>query len=249
MFSRVWLTNLVLAVITVFCGIKAFEVWTKWDQTPQEIKTTARKQKSRPGKSLSKTKRDMSPESTYKLIVDKDLFRTERNEFIPEEPKSESEVKPLDKREAKKTEAFLKKTTLYGVVIVDQFRTALISYPGLKKTHGASTWVRVGDEIGELKLKEIKEGKIILSQGAGDYEVLLYDKDKPKKKRAVVSRGKSGPTVVGAAAKNRGKPAVVSSGSKKKNVSGVKKTKQETSPGVQFKFIDTPFGQKRVRVK
>ena len=248
MLSRVWLTNLVLAVITIFCGIKAFEVWTKWDQAPQEIETTARKQKSRPGKSLSKTKGNMPPESTYKHVVDKDLFRAERDEFIPEEPKSETEVKPVDKREAKKIEAFLKKTTLYGVVIVDQFRAALISYPGLKAGQGSSKWVRVGDEIGELKLKEIKEEKITLSQGPGDYEILLYDKDQPKK-RAVVSKSKSGPTVVVSSSKAKGKPAVVSPRSKKTNVPGVEKAKQEKPPEVKYKFIDTPFGKKRVRVK
>lgn len=248
MLSRVWLINLVLAVITVFCGIKAFEVWTKWDQTPQEIKATARKQTSKPGKSLSKTRGDMPPESTYKLVVDKDLFRAERDEFIPEEPTSETEVKPVDKREAKKTEAFLKKTTLYGVVIVDQFRAALVSYPELETDKGSSKWVQVGYEIGELKLKEIKEEKIILSQGAMDYEILLYDKDKPRKS-AAASKSRSGPTVVGVTSEAKGKPAVVSTHSSIKSVPGDKKAKMQEPSKEQYKIIDTPFGKKRVRVK
>ncbi|MEA2039930.1 MAG: hypothetical protein U9N82_08885 [Thermodesulfobacteriota bacterium] len=247
MFSRVWLINLVLGVLTVFCGIKAFEVWTKWDQTPQEIKTTARKQKSKPGRRLSKTKRNIPPESTYKLVVDQDLFRTERAEFIPEEPKPKAKVKPADKRAAKKTEAFLKKTTLHGVVIVDQFRAALISNPELKTGQGSSKWVRVGDEIGELKLKEIKEEKIILSQGGRDYEILLYDKDKPKK-RAVASKRKSGPTVVGATSKAKRKPAAVSPRSSRKNVPSVKKAKKQTPSEAKYKIIDTPFGKRRVKV-
>ena len=248
MFSRVWLINLVLGVLTVFCGMKAFEVWTKWDQTPQEIKTTARKQKSKPGKRLSKTKRNIPPESTYKLVVDKDLFRTERAEFIPEEPKSETKVKPVDKRKAKKTEAFLKKTILHGVVIVDQFRAALISNPELKTDQGSSKWVRVGYEIGELKLKQIEEEKIILSQGGRDYEILLYDKDKPKK-RAVASKRKSGPTVVGVTSKAKGKPAAASLRSSRKNVPSDKKAKDQKPSKARYRTIDTPFGKKRVRVK
>ena len=104
-FSKIWLINIVLAVFVVFFGMMSFDVWSKGDETIPEIQTGKSPEKPLPGKGIME--RTMPPESTYGIVADKNLFSSNRSEFIPEKQKKEGPLKISEKM-----------IFLYGVVVM-----------------------------------------------------------------------------------------------------------------------------------
>ena len=205
MSSKIWLINLVMAVFVVFFGIKAYEVWSKGDQGPLE---TGSIQKPLPWPEKRISKRSMPPESDYEIIVTYNLFSHVRSEG-----KSEEEKKPLvNETKPKAAGRFLKllewthkRTNLYGVIIVDDQRQALIGEVPANRGKSAGEKevkrAKVGDTVGRFKVKEIKNTSVILTAGGYEWPVALFDKDKPKKRASV--KKETGPIVVGAGSKPR----------------------------------------------
>ena len=126
-----------------------------------------------------------------------------------------------DPLKEKKVEASLKSIIVYGVVVSDDYQGALVT--DVKKTpapvkgttlrRGSRTraravkspptqgrgakgvkWVQIGDELGDFEVAGIMKDRIILKSGSKSYDLLVYDKDKPKIRKAVVARAK--PTVI-----------------------------------------------------
>jgi hypothetical protein len=226
-FSKIWLINISLAVLVIFFGIKSLEVWSKGDETIAEIQTGKNSTNPLPRKMI--TKRTMPPESAYGIVVDKNLFFPDRAEFIPDE--SEPETK------APQAKVSGKKILLYGVVLMDDYKKALISNPVPEEGERRAKWVKTGDQIGDFSVTGIKKDSIILAEGAKKYEIFLYDKDKPK--RRTTAAGKSRPTVVTT------KPAAKSK--KRPPMPGI--SKGEKSSDGEYKIVNTPFGKIRRKVK
>jgi len=65
-----------------------------------------------------------------------------------------------------------KKVTLYGVVIIGDFKKAIVrvssSLMGIKGKNKNTFTVKVGDKLGDILVKDIKRESIILSQGGQD---------------------------------------------------------------------------------
>jgi len=137
-----------------------------------------------------------------------------------------------DPLKEKKVEASLKSIIVYGVVVSDDYQGALVT--DVKKTpapvkgttlrRGSRTraravkspptqgrgakgvkWVQIGDELGDFEVAGIIKDRIILKSGSKSYDLLVYDKDKPKIRKAVVARAK--PSVISTSSS---KPAAVS---------------------------------------
>jgi len=222
MFSKIWLINLILILCAAFVGIKAYGIWSGDMRPPLQIRP-GETRKEPPKKKAVKgiPEKKLPPEAAYNVVVGKNLFAPQRTEIKPEETKPKPKVKAPqapkeDPLKEKKLEAFLKSIIVYGVVVSDDYKGALVT--DVKKTpvpaKGKSTrrtrrpkrpptqgreakgvkWVQIGDELGDFEVAGIRKDRIILKSGSKSYDLLVYDKDKPKIRKAVVARAK--PTII-----------------------------------------------------
>ncbi len=223
MFSKIWLINFFLAVFAISFGLKAYGVWSEEKKSSSEVRPIE-KPSSRSEKRI--VKRRMPPESDYSVVVEKTLFSPERvsADLQKEDPEAEA-IKDL--------KVSGKRFFLYGVIIMDDYKAALITNPEIKPGKRKQKWVMVGDTVGGFSVAGIKKDRIILAQGAREYEILLYDKDKPK---------------VRAPARKKAKPTVVSTAPKKSALQP-KVSKKKKLPEGEYKIVSTPFGETRRKVK
>lgn len=231
-FSKIWLINISLAVFVVFFGIMSFGVWSKGDETIPEIRTGKSPEKPPPGGMIME--RAMTPESTYGIVADKNLFSSNRSESIP------VELKPGPPKISEKM------IFLYGVVLTGDRKQALVSNPESGPVAGKQPakdkWVKVGDTMGNFSVAEIRKDRIILTEGASKHEILLYDKNKPARQITVAEKS-AAPTVVatGPAAADATKPGT------EPPKSGIAEGKS-ASVG-EYRIINTPFGPTKRRIQ
>ncbi len=219
MFSKIWIFNIVLAACAIFFGIKAHDIWTVNDKTVPK-KRAVQRSKPQPVKRIAKQR--TVPESAYKVIADRNLFSPDRIELIPEEPEKEKEPEP----EVKRLRVSGKTITLYGVVITDDYTSALINNPVQGEDEGRYKWIKQGDNIGDLSVTAIRKESILLAESGKKYEILLYDKKKPGRSNI---------------AKKETRPTIVISGSEKKQP--VSKNVSSKKEDDEFEIVNTPFGK------
>lgn len=230
MLQKTWIINISLLVLVIFFGIKTFGVWFGEEKNPLET-ATVKKRKSSPGKRIVKKRKP--PESAYRDVVAKDLFSEDREEYIPEEPESDAKAEQL--------KIPGKKIILYGIVLIDDYQSALISNPVKKSGEPKDRWVKIGDTVGDLKVADIQKESITLAQGDDTYNVLLYDKDNPKKRTFVKKSPKR-------AISRKRPPRPKKTVSKKKlKPPGISKKTKPAAKG--YEMVDTPFGKVKRRKK
>lgn len=165
MTSRIWLINLALAAAVFFFGIKTYRVWFEPEKPMTKPKSAQRS--SQPEiRLLPKT---VPPQTFYQIVAEKTIFSPDRKE---QEKKAETA--------ASKAPA---KFNLFGIMISDMYKTALIgdaAKPGTK-----SRWVKEGDPLDDLKVYAIQNDRIILGNADNRQEVLLYDTAKVVRREQV----------------------------------------------------------------
>lgn len=266
-FSKTWFINVILVGCVAFFGAKSIGVWVAGNGT-QTAQAVAEKTKKWQIKKV--IREQMPPETTYGAVTDRDLFSQDRVEFVEEvqeAEEAEAEAVPVPVKEDIRISG--RKIVLYGVIMLDDYRTALISDPKPKSSQRPSTWVKEGDIIGESKegvvVSSIQKESIILRDGEKMYEVLLYDKDKPRGK--VTEQKQTQPTIVTTESTVvTKKPTATKTqqttvarppapGAKSENNSAI-----STPPGFttnrggspqdgEYKTVNTPFGKVKVREK
>lgn len=177
MLSKIWLINFILLPIVMFFGFKTCNVW--FDKSGNEFKPKKIEISKRSNIKMKVHK--VPPESFYGVIAEKDLFTQARTEFVPEEMGMSLEDIPL--------KIAGKKIVLYGVVLADDYKKALISNPARKSTPDwkRNIWVQIGDTIDKLKVIDIQENCIYLTESEKLFNIPLYNKNNPKR-RANVSK-------------------------------------------------------------
>ena len=225
MFSKIGIINILLAFLVTFFVVKTYGVWKTGENITSENQVI---EKARPHSEKRVAKRRLLPESYYKAVAEQSLFSPDRAEFIPEVLESEQEVAP-EKIPGRKI-------ILYGVVMMKDYTTALVSNPESKAGDQPELWVRSGDHLGIFKVASIQKESIILTEGTKQYKILLYDQSGPKQRSTVVKTSK---------------PMVVTTPSKpkKKGSQKPKKPKPEELSNDQYKIISTPFGKIKRRKK
>jgi len=234
MISRVWIINSILALALVVCCVKIYDVWNSPAEILPEKKAIDIAEKSKPLKKISH--RRISSESEYQEVVDNNLFSSERR------------TKEIENQEVEDEETGVKISgetiTLFGVILLDDVKKALINDPESKRGEKKSRWIEEGNKVGNLKVKKILHDYVVFTDGSTKYKVLLYDPEKVKK----AGRGSKRKKSVSA------EPKVISAGE-------VKKAKKQTSPGTskkakskkkdkvtisedgQYEIIETPLGK------
>jgi len=114
-------------------------------------------------------------------------------------------------------------------------------------------WVKEGEIIGDsaegVVVSSIQKESITLRDGGKMYEVLLYDKEKPREKVAAQKQTK--PTIVTTkqTAVARSPAPGMKPGSKNVAPSKVTAKKSSLSEDGEYEIIDTPFGKIKRRKK
>jgi len=240
-FSRTWFINVILAVCVAFFGAKSIGVWLERSGDGAQTIQAAPRAKTWDIKKVTWGK--MPPETAYGVVTDRNLFSQDRTEFV-EEKKEAADVVEEDIKIAGR------KIVLYGVVMTDDYRAALISDPQPKPPKRPSLWVKEGESIGDsnVVVSSIQKESITLQDGGKTYEVLLYDKDKTRKN---VAAQKHPPlTVITTKRTAVARQPIPAGKSGSKNVAPQNVTKKDNLPeDGTYETIDTPFGKIKRRKK
>jgi hypothetical protein len=186
MFPKVWFINLIMAGLIVLFGARTYGVWSQADGAAGEF-VEIQKPARQTGGTIAK--RGPIPESVYETVARNNIFSPERVEAKSEKSEPGPEVKKLT--------ASAKTIALYGVILLGDYKTALVGKLDPKAGEKQTQWVKVGDAVAGFSVIEINQESIIVSEGADQYEVFLYDKDRPKKATGM-SKKEIKPTIVSA---------------------------------------------------
>jgi len=222
MFSKTAIFNIFLTAIVMFSAFKARSIWTDTESEPTFVENRT---KALSAPKIKIFQQNLSPASAYRVIVDRNLFSEDRKEFVPE--KIEIEKKPV---EEKPLVVSGRKITLYGVMLMKNYQSALISNPIKGLDEPRDRWVRMGEQLGELSVLKITKDSILLKDNKQTYTVLLYDKK--KKKRIGSAKPANQPTTV-----------VITQPEKKQNKPVTAKHQQADSKGDEYETVHTPFGK------
>ena len=194
------------------------------------------------------------------MVTDKDLFVPDRMELAEAEntvstaePEPEPEPEPLNES----LRIAGRKIILYGIVIAEDYKTALISNPKSKNPGRPSMWVEEGDAIGDdgqVLVSSIQKEGISLRKAEKVYQIPLYEMDKPRGR--VAAPKQASPTVVAtespltsestmAVPKFTSKP--IASQKSPKGDEGDEGDEGSKSKKGELKTLDTPFGKVKVR--
>lgn len=205
-----------MALCVALFGLKAYEVWSE-GESPVLKTGNAESRQVQTGKKPVQgiTERKVPPESNYEVVMGKNLFSPKRIETKPETGKQDVKGEGGESPTQKEMEVVLKGIMLFGVVIADDYTAALVTDIGDMPTANKRgrrpkrmvatnkmKWVKVGDTLGDFKVAEITNDRVLLKAGSDKYDLLLYDKDKPKIR--VPIKPSSKPVVVSAAGKKPG---------------------------------------------
>lgn len=204
-----------LMALVVFLGIKAYDAWSDGERRLPEASETKKKHPE-PAKETVVVSMASADISAYQGIVNNNLFSVSRapdditTEEKPPEPDSTPEPDP---RLLKILEATLRQISIYGIMIDGEEKKALLEgplaavsddnlgskLPRLMKNQrslpGRETkWVKVGEPVNRFKVKEITPVGMTLSAEGLEFDVILYDETKPKKREP--EKTVAGPVVI-----------------------------------------------------
>jgi len=237
MIPKIWLINLALAVLVVFSGIKAADVWFDDDGSVLNSKVSERPAERAPEKKISREA--VPPETAFEVVLEKNIFSPNRKEYLPP-PEGSAENKP----EVAELRIPGKKVVLYGVVLMEGYRKALVTNLEKKGKERDVLWIREGEAYGDFKVSRIEKDKVFLEGNGQEYEIALYGDDKPQRQAVSVSEGK--PTVIAPAEDKKEEVAVVPAGGGKPGGSPSVSSPASDGQGgedAEYEIINTPFGK------
>lgn len=215
--------NIALALLFVFFATKTYGIWNRSEDIISK-NPVVEKVNPRPAKRV--VNRELPPVSYYDAVIKWCLFSPDRAEFIPEVPESAPEAPP-EKMPGRKI-------VLFGVVMMKDEAMALVSNPEMKSGDQPELWVRSGDNLGIFKVTSIYKESILLTDGAKEYRIPLYDPSSPRRHST---------------AARTAEPLVMTTPSEppKKDLPKPEKPKQEQLSDDQYEIVSTPFGETRRR--
>jgi hypothetical protein len=172
MSSRYGILCILLFFIVLILGYENYEIWSSPSaMTPK--RDTGKKGETKPDPPTPATAlKEAAPREAFNAIAEKNVFNPERKEFSTME--AAAMAKPVTRPQS----------TLYGVVIAEDYQTASVVNPGriLHKGERETKTLKIGDMVGEYKLTKIMQDRIVMEAGEDSFEVLLYDPRTPKKR-------------------------------------------------------------------
>jgi len=232
--------NGVLAIALVICGMN---IWGAWHANTQVIPEKGSAVNNKEVVSIAKiSDNKLFDAAAYPEVVDKNLFSPDRASAPLESETADPEIK-ADVRISGE------KVVLYGVILIDDYKKALINNPGDRKAGSKIQWVSEGDQLGNLQVEKIQEDEILLVDGSDSYRVLLYDPEKAARtsvKRAAKPAEAAQPQVIVAGRKpTAAKQKTGKQKTDKQRIDKQNRQAEKISPASdnEYEIIDTPFGQ------
>jgi hypothetical protein len=180
-----WLIMLLLAALTVVFTVQAARTWLRPFQGYAVAETDEEAGKTRLPPLVKKRQ---PPMSAYDVIATRNLFDQNRTEG-----EIGAQVGNLKNAE---TSRYAKRIGLFGVIIDDGEKMALVSKDMGRRGRDDYLWVRVGDQIDRLKVVGIERDRIYLQENGSRYEVLLSDQRNPNTGKRAKEEKRRGPTVI-----------------------------------------------------
>jgi hypothetical protein len=188
-----WLIMLLLAVLTVLFTAQAARIWLQPLQAQGAVENEGEADKVLLPPVLKKRQ---PPKSAYDVIAARNLFDRTRTE-------GETGIQVGNLKGAE-TSRYAKRIGLFGVIINDGEKTALVNKDMGRRGGDDFLWVRVGDQIERLKVVGIERDRIYLQENGSRYEILLSDQRHANKRTR--DEKDSGPTVISTAVKPKKVP-------------------------------------------
>jgi hypothetical protein len=160
---KIWLINGILAVVAAFFGIRAFDVWGDGGKSLPEIHAVDRSDaKPRTMTPKGIIARPVLPESAYQAVVSNNLFSPTRKPSEAEDGATADGEEWSDSPEGKNLLSVLKEMTLYGVVITDDSKAALVTTPDTSaSTPATSSKGKMADDSGRSMLRSALAARVI----------------------------------------------------------------------------------------
>jgi type II secretory pathway component PulC len=155
MLRNYFFINLMLLVIIGFLGVKFYEVYMRTTDIPEG---PAAKQVQKENTQVKSEDRAVDP-SIFQVISNMDLFRPARSPY-----RGEPSQQALPKTPPR----------LFGTVILDNEKTAILEDPDTKATRS----YHVNESIGNYVISEILEDRVILMSNGERSEVRLREEKK-----------------------------------------------------------------------
>lgn len=240
MMRKTWLVNMALCGCAILLTLAAWRVWTA-DPSPDAPLSTNGDAGFRPPVMPP----PLGDRGAYREVTERNLFSPDRRmpavEALPEPPPPEA-----PKPEVKTVAIAGKTITLYGVVITDTGRRALISDPKPENPKRAQKWVREGDEVDNLVVAAIDAKKLVLREGDKLHEILLHaQKERRTEPSPPAAEKSSQPRVVSTEpAKPKPHPSEPAAPAGTAASSGSGGTGGDDA---QYEIVKTPFGNVKRR--
>ncbi len=226
---KLWGLNILLAAAMTVFSLQAYKTWT----APQETIPVAEPETSAPKTPLPKLiDFNLPSESVFEDVVRKHLFSENRKEkAIQAPPAEEVEV------EVKAATISGKKIILYGVIIMDDVKKAMIQNPTRKAGNPEYIWVQEGEKLHNLRIKTIQPDRILLTEKGKKFVVLLHDQTSSKKRAGGTSPRKKQKPPTKKTTQSNAKPQ-----SKHIAASPAARPAKAEDSSAEYETIKTPFG-------
>jgi hypothetical protein len=236
MFSKLAWINIILAGMVSFFIMKTSDIWTANDELVPDVETV---NEAGAKKGIKIVQKKISPQSFYNVITDQNLFSEERIEIIIPKATKKVEKKEEEKPEIKEISFPGKQIKLYGIILMEKYRTALISNPIQGSDQPKDRWVKQGDRLGKMIVTRINRESIHIKEKNQIYKIRLYD-EKDRKIQPRSSRAEKDTGVV----KKKEKPGRNTQLIRvSKPSSGSKTGMQTEASDDEYETIYTPFGE------
>lgn len=176
---RIIYINIGLALLCLYLSVETFQVWRNSPiESIQKESVGKRRSVDADNPASSDMKNRMPPKSMFQDTATLNLFSMDRQEYKPTTTETDTGGEPEPAEQTPMIEG--REITLFGVILLDGYRAALISDPEAKKDKKSTRWVKPDDLIGKMKVAAITADSLILADQGKKFRVELYDKDKHK---------------------------------------------------------------------
>lgn len=243
MIRKVWIINLVLAIVAALLFSAAYRAWHAGDLKEAAGLSNLEGETGR----TSVPDVNTAKVGNYQTIVKNNLFSPDRTEPVKvqkQESKIEDTSSQVTPQERTPPETIKKQYLLYGVVRTKNGARALIKSPVKDKDEDPVRWVSQGDRVGDFRVSEILNDGFSIENSTTRYTISLYKETDAGGQTAAVApkAAADSPKVITT------QPSSTATQSSNSTVKKEESGDVIVVDGVKYQIVETPFGNTRMRI-
>jgi type II secretory pathway component PulC len=228
MTPKLFIINILLGILLAVILVKTYGVW-KWDEGSLVAPLTRKASLKLPH--VPGIRAYAESEAAYGTITKHNLFSNDRREYVAEAPQEEKPLVVDNRIQGKKI-------VLYGVVLFQNRKSALISNPVSGKDAQPYVWVREGEHIGGLKMVEIEKDFAVLRERGQTYRILLHGADRDRDRAGAPA---------GARKVEKARVIVTQPAPAESHPQTPQAVRKKADADEGFETVNTPFGVMKLR--